>query len=91
MIQHLRSKRESAARGTPAFTDTRKVRSSMPFSIQRRPAEVEERAIPGHWEGDLLRGAKRSSHVVTLVERSSRFVTLIKVSGKDTGTVVATP
>jgi len=58
------------------------------ISIRERPAEIEDRAVPGHWEGDLLGGAK-NSHIVTLVERHSRFVILIKVSGKDTATVIA--
>ena len=49
---------------------------------------VEDRAIPGHWEGDLLAGSK-NSHIATLVERHSRFVMLIKVPSKDTTTVVA--
>ena len=52
-----------------------------------RPAEIDDRAIPAHWEGDLLRGAR--NHVATLVERHSRFCMLVKVPGKDTATVVA--
>jgi hypothetical protein len=49
---------------------------------------VEDRAIPGHWEGDLLRGS-RNSHSATLVERHSRFTALVKVPSKDTAAVVA--
>ena len=57
-------------------------------SIRKRPTEAEERAVPGHyWEGDLLAGA-RNTHVAILVERSSRFVMVVGVRGKDTESVV---
>jgi IS30 family transposase len=58
------------------------------LSIRERPAEVEDRAIPGHWEGDLLSGAK-NSYMATLVERQSRLAMLIKVPSKDREVVVA--
>ena len=57
------------------------------ISIRERPATVEDRAVPGHWEGDLLAGSN-NSHIVTLVERHSRYVLLAKLAGKDTATVV---
>jgi hypothetical protein len=53
-----------------------------------RPQEAEDRAVPGHWEGDLLSGS-RNTHIATLVERSSRFVMLVRVGGKDTESVAA--
>jgi IS30 family transposase len=58
------------------------------ISIRERPAAIEDRAIPGHWERDLL-GGTRNSHIATLVERHSRFTILVKVPSKDTATVVA--
>ena len=57
-------------------------------SIRERPATVEDRAIPGHWEGDLIAGS-RNSYIATLVERRSRYVLLAKVPNKDTASVVA--
>ncbi|MEW8333325.1 MAG: IS30 family transposase [Candidatus Thiodiazotropha sp.] len=57
-------------------------------SISERPPEIEDRAIPGHWEGDLIAGSA-NTHIATLVERKSRFAMLIKVTGKDTNTVVS--
>ena len=58
------------------------------ISISERPASIEDRAVPGHWEGDLFAGSK-NTHIATLVERKTRYVMLVKVSSKDTETVVS--
>ncbi len=57
------------------------------ISIRERPASVEDRAVPGHWEGDLIAGSK-NTYIATLVERYSRYVMLAKVANKETETVV---
>jgi IS30 family transposase len=88
LLVHLRSRRmmrkgrHASTRGQPRGQIKEAV------SIRERPPEAEDRAMPGHWEGDLLVGS-RNTHVATLVERSSRFVMLVQVGGKDTESVVA--
>jgi IS30 family transposase len=88
LVRHLRSQRRIRRSRHSSIHGHSQGRIVDAISIRQRPAEVEDRAIPGHWEGDLLRGA-RNSHVATLVERHSRFCMLVKVPGKDTATVVA--
>jgi IS30 family transposase len=88
LIGHLRSKRRiRRSRHSRIFKDSRGQIVDA-ISIRERPAEIEDRAIPGHWEGDLIGGTK-NSHIATLVERHSRFTALVKVRSKDTAAVVA--
>ena len=88
LIQYLRSKR-LLRRSLHSRADGQSRGQIVDaISIRERPAEVEDRAIPGQWEGDLLSGS-RNSHIATLVERHSRFTMLVKVPSKDTATVVA--
>ena len=88
LMDHLRSKRRMrrSRHATPSGQSRGQIVDAI--SIRERPAEVEDRAVPGHWEGDLLSGAK-NSYIATLVERHSRFTMLIKVPSKQTEAVVA--
>ena len=88
LIGHLRSKR-MMRRSKNASTDGQPRGQIVDgVSIRARPADVADRAIPGHWEGDLISGSK-NTHMATLVERHSRFTMLVKIPGKDTARVVA--
>jgi IS30 family transposase len=86
LMDYLRSKRRMRRSRHPTVHGHGRIIDAI--SIRERPAEAEDRAIPGHWEGDLLGGGK-NSYLATLVERHSRFLMLIKLSGKDTAVVVA--
>ena len=88
LIQHLRSKRRIRRSRQSRDSGHRCGQIVDAISIRERPAEIEDRAIPGHWEGDLIGGTK-NSHIATLVERHSRFTALVKVPSKDTAAVVA--
>jgi IS30 family transposase len=85
--QHLRSKR--AIRRSVHSEKGRDKRGQIPdmLSIRERPASVEDRALPGHWEGDLIAGTK-NSYIATLVERHTRYVMLMKVEDRKTETVI---
>lgn len=87
LIQHLR-RRRTMRRARPARSaNTGQVAIPDGVSIRERPASLEDRAVPGHWEGDLLAG-KAHSQIATLVERQSRYVLLVRVPTKETTTVV---
>ena len=88
LLGHLRSKRTiRRSRQAGSSGDSRGQITDL-VSIRQRPAAVEDRAVPGHWEGDLLSGSK-NSYIATLVERHTRYVMLAKVANKDTQTVVS--
>ena len=87
LIRHLR--RRKTMRRSQYATTAGQARGQIidAVSIRERPPSIEDRAVPGHWEGDLLAG-KSNSHIATLVERQSRFVMLVRLPGKDTNSVV---
>ena len=86
LLRHLRSGKIMRHARTATRKGQTRYQIVDAISIRERPPEVEDRSVPGHWEGDLLYGA-RNSHVATLVERRSRFTILVKVPGKDAPTV----
>ena len=87
LLQHLRQKRVMRRSRHKHAMDAGQGQITDAVSIRERPASVEDRAVPGHWEGDLIFGT-HNSQIATLVERSSRYVMLAKVSGKDSETVI---
>ncbi len=87
LLAHLRSGRMMRKGRHASTVGQQRGQIKEAVAIRERPPEAEDRAVPGHWEGDLLSGS-RNTHVATLVERSSRFVMLVRVSGKDTESVV---
>jgi IS30 family transposase len=87
LLQHLRRTRRMrrSRHHTQKTADRGRIKDTV--SISERPAEAEDRAVPGHWEGDLLFGSK-NSQIATLVERHTRYVLIAKVKSKDTETVI---
>lgn len=89
LVKCLRSQREQ--RRPHAVTARNRQRSSIPdaVSIAQRPDEIEDRTVPGHWEGDLIMGKNNSSQVATLVERTTGLVMLCKLPSKQADVVAA--
>ena len=87
LLAHLRSKRTIRRSRQARQKGIGRGQLLAVVSIRERPAAVEDRAVPGHWEGDLLSGSNKSS-IATLVHRHTRYVRLVKVSDRQTQTVV---
>jgi IS30 family transposase len=87
LLQHLRRSRAMRRSRHKRLKDEGLGQITDTVSIRERPASVEDRAVPGHWEGDLLFGA-HNSQIATLVERHTRYVMLARVDSKDTETVI---
>ena len=87
LLQHLRRTRgmRRSRHHTQKTADHGRIKDTV--SIRERPAEAKDRAVPGHWEGDLLIGSN-NSQIATLVERHTRYVMLTRVKGKDSETVI---
>ena len=88
LLEHLRARRTIRRSRHASLKRNGLGQIKDAVSISERPASVEDRAIPGHWEGDLIGGTK-NSYIATLVERHSRYVMLVKVANKDTRSVVS--
>lgn len=88
LLEHLRAKRTIRRSRHASLKHDGLGQLKNAISISERPASVEDRAVPGHWEGDLIAGS-RNSYIATLVERQSRSVMLAKVANKDTASVVS--
>src|SRR5680860_719153 len=87
LLEHLRAKRTVRRSRHASLKRNGLGQIKDAVSIGKRPASVEDRAVPGHWEGDLIGGSK-NSYIATLVERYSRYVMLVKVANKDTESVI---
>ena len=87
LLQHLRSQRRMRRSRHKTLKGEGLGQITNTVSIRKRPAAAEDRAVPGHWEGDLLFGSK-NSQIATLVERHSRYVILAKIAHKDSKTVI---
>ena len=86
LVSHLRSRRMMRRGRTATRAGQARGQIIDAVSIRDRPPEVEDRAVPGHWEGDMISGAS-NTHIATLVERTSRLTLLVKLPGKDAATV----
>jgi len=87
LLEHLRATRAIRRSRHATLKRTGVGKFNDAISIRDRPAEVEDRAVPGHWEGDLIAGSG-NSFIATLVERHTRFVMLAKVGNKDSHSVI---